>query len=81
MTEDKHTIREAAKARLEQIEREKRGQDRDVLNVEMCAEFLGFNPYTVRELARKRVIPGRKIGREWRFSRRRLLGWIEGASW
>jgi excisionase family DNA binding protein len=52
-------------------------QTKDVLNVEEAAEFLGFNPYTIREKARLGEIPGRKIGREWRFSRRRLLEWIE----
>lgn len=78
-SEDKRTISEAAKARLEQIERDKKKQDRDVLNVEMCAEFLGFSVYTVRELVRKETIPGRKIGGEWRFSRRQLLRWIEGS--
>jgi excisionase family DNA binding protein len=50
---------------------------KDVLNAEEAAEFLGFNPYTIREKARLGEIPGRKIGREWRFSRRRLLEWLE----
>ena len=50
---------------------------KDVLNAEEAAEFLGFNAYTVREKARLGEIPGRKIGREWRFSRRQLLEWIE----
>ena len=52
-------------------------QTKDVLNVEETAEFLGFNPYTIREKARLGEIPGRKIGREWRFSRRQLLEWLE----
>lgn len=55
-------------------------QTKDVLNAEEAAEFLGFNPYTIREKARLREIPGRKIGREWRFSRRQLLEWVEGDS-
>ncbi len=52
-------------------------QTKDVLNAEEAAEFLGFNPYTIREKARLGEIPGRKIGREWRFSRRQLLEWLE----
>ena len=52
-------------------------QAKDVLNAEEAAEFLGFNPYTIREKARLGEIPGRKIGREWRFSRRQLLEWLE----
>lgn len=50
---------------------------RDVLNAEQAAEFLGFSTYTIREKARMGEIPGRKIEREWRFSRRQLLEWIE----
>lgn len=49
---------------------------REVLTVEQAAEFLGFSPYTVREKARLGEIPGRKVGREWRFSREQLLEWI-----
>ena len=49
---------------------------REVLNAEQAAEFLGFNPYTVREKARLGEIPGRKVGREWRFSRTALLEWL-----
>lgn len=49
---------------------------REVLNVEQAAEFLGFSPYTVREKAREGEIPGRKVGREWRFSRTALLEWL-----
>ncbi len=52
-------------------------REKEVLNVEEAAEFLGFAPYTIREKAREGQIPGRKIGGEWRFSRRQLLGWLE----
>jgi excisionase family DNA binding protein len=52
-------------------------QTKDVLNAEEAAQFLGFNPYTIREKARLGELPGRKIGREWRFSRRQLLEWLE----
>lgn len=55
-------------------------QMRDVLNADQAAEFLGFSTYTIREKARDGEIPGRKIGREWRFSRRELLEFIEGGS-
>jgi excisionase family DNA binding protein len=50
---------------------------REILNVEQAAEFLGFSAYTVREKAREGEIPGRKVGREWRFSRGALLRWLE----
>jgi excisionase family DNA binding protein len=50
---------------------------KEVLTAEEAAEFLGFNPVTVRQKARLGEIPGRKVGKEWRFSRRRLLEWVE----
>lgn len=49
---------------------------REILNVEQAAEFLGFSAYTVREKARLGEIPGRKVGREWRFLREVLLEWL-----
>lgn len=49
---------------------------REVLNAQQAAEFLGVNPYTVRAKARLGEIPGRKVGREWRFSRTALLEWL-----
>jgi excisionase family DNA binding protein len=52
-------------------------QKKEVLTAEEAADFLGFNPVTVRQKARLGEIPGRKIGKEWRFSRRRLLEWLE----
>jgi excisionase family DNA binding protein len=52
-------------------------RNKEVLNADEAAEFLGFNPYTVREKARLGEIPGRKIGREWRFSREALLEWLK----
>lgn len=49
---------------------------REVLDVDQAAEFLGIHPSTIRKKARLGEIPGRKIGREWRFSRTTLLEWI-----
>jgi len=51
--------------------------DKAVMNTEEAAELLGLSPYTIREFAREGRIPGRKIGKEWRFSRQALLRWIE----
>jgi excisionase family DNA binding protein len=51
---------------------------KEVLNAKEAAEFLGFNPYTIREKARAGEIPALKVGRQWRFSRQALLAFIEG---
>lgn len=48
----------------------------DVLDVQEAAALLAVSPATVREQARLGRLPGRKIGREWRFSRRALLDWL-----
>ncbi len=52
---------------------------KEVLNAEEAAEFLGVNPYTVRQKARSGEMPGRKVGKEWRFSRQALLDWLRGS--
>lgn len=50
----------------------------EVLTVEEAAVLLRLSAYTVRELARKGKLPARKIGGEWRFSRKALLELVEG---
>lgn len=54
---------------------------REVLNVREAAELLGFNPYTIREKARRGEIPAKKVGRQWRFLRSALLAHLRGGSW
>ena len=49
----------------------------DVLTVDQAAEFLQLNEYTVRLLARRRELPGKKVGGSWRFSRKKLLEFVE----
>jgi excisionase family DNA binding protein len=51
-------------------------QIKEVLNAEEAAELLGVNPYTLRQKARLGELPGRKVGKEWRFSRTALLEWL-----
>lgn len=50
----------------------------DVMNAIETAALLDFNPVTIRQKALSGEIPARKIGKEWRFSRGRLLRWIGG---
>jgi excisionase family DNA binding protein len=51
----------------------------DVLTLDEAAELLRVEPRTIRELAVRGELPGRKLGREWRFARQALLEWL-GAS-
>jgi len=44
----------------------------DVLTVDDVASLLELKPYTVKEYARRGILPGRKLGRTWRFLRPEL---------
>jgi excisionase family DNA binding protein len=47
-----------------------------VLTVEQLAELLQVDAKTVRTLATSGDLPGRKLGRHWRFSRQAVLDWL-----
>ena len=49
----------------------------DILTVTETAELLTLSEEHVRRLARARKLPARRVGRQWRFSRRQLIDWIE----
>lgn len=48
-----------------------------IMTLSEVAEYLKMGPSTVYRLARQGVIPGRKIGGTWRFSRRVIDAWIK----
>ena len=48
----------------------------EVLALEQLAAFLQLDVETVRALAARGEIPGRKVGGHWRFSRRAVLDWL-----
>lgn len=50
--------------------------DETFLTPEQAAEMLNLSAYTIREYARKGVMPAHKIGRTWRFSRADLEAWV-----
>lgn len=52
--------------------------EKEVLNSEEAAEFLGFSAFTIREYAKKGIIPAKKIGKEWRFYKPELVAWLTG---
>jgi excisionase family DNA binding protein len=49
-----------------------------VLTADQLADLLQVDARTVRSLAARGELPGRKIGRHWRFSRRAVLDWLGG---
>ncbi len=44
----------------------------DVLTVDDVSALLDLSPYTVKEYARRGILPGRKLGKTWRFLRPEL---------
>lgn len=50
--------------------------DREILNMDEAAELFGVSVKTFIKLLKEEKVPARKIGREWRFSRRALVEWL-----
>jgi excisionase family DNA binding protein len=48
----------------------------EVLDVDDAAELLRVSKQTVRKAAADGQLPGKKIGKEWRFSRSGLIAWL-----
>lgn len=48
----------------------------DVLTAGDAAELLQVHPDTVRALAASGELPGRRLGRRWRFHRVALMHWL-----
>ena len=48
----------------------------DVLTLEELAAYLKVSETTAYSLVRSGDIPGRKVGREWRFLRERVVNWL-----
>jgi excisionase family DNA binding protein len=50
----------------------------EVLTVEQAAHFLQIDEDTVIEMAESDKLPGRNLGKDWRFSRAALVAWLSG---
>ncbi|MBI4115895.1 MAG: helix-turn-helix domain-containing protein [Candidatus Omnitrophica bacterium] len=46
------------------------------LTIEQVAERFGINSTTVYRLAQRGLLPGFKVGSQWRFSEEMLESWI-----
>lgn len=49
---------------------------RDILNIDEAAELLGVSVKTFNKVLHAEDMPARKIGREWKFSRKALIEWV-----
>lgn len=47
-----------------------------VLNAEGAAALLGVSSRLILRLARTGALPGRKVGKEWRFTSAAILQWL-----
>ncbi len=50
--------------------------EKSFLSIEQVAKRFGVNPTTVYRLAQRGVLPGFKIGNQWRFSEEMLELWV-----
>ena len=50
--------------------------DREILNIEEAAALLGVSIKTFNKVLHSEDMPARKIGREWKFSRKALIDWV-----
>ena len=50
----------------------------EVLTIEEAAEFLKMTPKTIRKMLKEGTIPGSRVGKQWRTTRRALLDRIDG---
>ena len=50
----------------------------EVMNADQTAELLQLDTKLVLELAEAGKLPGRKLGKEWRFSRTAVIAWLAG---
>ena len=50
--------------------------EKEILTMEEAAERFSVSIKTFIKLLKEEKVPGRKIGREWRFSRKALIDWL-----
>ena len=48
----------------------------DILNVEGAAILLGVSSRTIYKVVAECKLPGTKVGKAWRFARKRLIDWV-----
>jgi len=48
----------------------------EVMDPEQAAQFLQIEATTVIEMAEAGKLPGRRLGKHWRFSRAALVAWL-----
>lgn len=51
-----------------------------VMTIEEVAAYLRVSRFTIYRLAKARVLPGSRVGRQWRFQQEEIDRWIANQS-
>jgi excisionase family DNA binding protein len=52
----------------------------EVMTLEELAAYLRLSKSTLYKKAQRRVLPGKKIGKQWRFHKKAIDDWLMSAS-
>jgi excisionase family DNA binding protein len=55
--------------------------DKEILDIDLAAKFLGIKKRTLYKLVNKGQVPARKIGGQWRFSKSQLINLFDDPVW
>lgn len=55
----------------------KQKQDNTVMTIDDLAVYLKLSKSTLYKLCAERKVPGRKVGRHWRFHKDRIDAWLK----
>ena len=56
---------------------ETRIQDEEILTVRQVSKLLKLHQRTIYKLVRNGTIPGRRVGKSWRFLKSEIIKWFE----
>jgi excisionase family DNA binding protein len=57
--------------------RRSRIEDDEILTVEELCKFLKLHQRTIYKLAKKRIIPGKRVGKKWLFLRSEVIKFFQ----
>jgi len=52
-------------------------KDDEILTLQEAADFLKVGRNAMSKMVNEGKIPGKKVGREWRFSKQALIEWLK----
>ena len=50
----------------------------EILSLQELSAYIRIAPSSVYKLVRQGAIPGRKVGKKWRFHKQAIDGWLQG---